>query len=86
MTGGVGVVLHPFLLCRLQERTDMSTIMPEGEAIRKAVKWISDELQEDPSKSVKKLINNAVLRFDLSPKDTEFLFEFYRKDKTDTPQ
>ena len=64
----------------------MTTIMPEGEAIRKAVKWISSELQEDPSKSVKKLINNAVLRFDLSPKDAEFLVEFYRTDKTDTPQ
>ena len=64
----------------------MTTIRPEGEAIRKAVKWISDELQEDPNKSVKKLINNAVLRFDLSPKDAEFLTEFYRKDKTNAPQ
>ena len=64
----------------------MTTIIPEGEAIRKAVKWISDELQEDPNKSVKKLINNAVLRFDLSPKDAEFLTEFYRKDKTNAPQ
>lgn len=60
----------------------MSTIMPEGEAIRKAVKWISGVLQEDPNKSRQKLINDAVSRFDLSPKDAEFLAEFYRKGKT----
>ena len=64
----------------------MTTIMPEGEAIRKAVKWISGELQEDPKKSPQKLINDAVLRFDLSPKEAEFLTEFYRKGKSDAPQ
>ena len=56
--------------------------MPEGDAIRKAVKWISGELKEDPNKSVQKLVNNAALRFNLSPKETEFLTEFYRKGKT----
>ena len=64
----------------------MSTIMPEGDAIRKAVKWISAELQENPGKSRQKLINDAVLRFDLSPKETEFLIEFYKKGATEIPQ
>jgi len=59
----------------------MSTIMPEGEAIRRAVKWISGELQEDPKKSIQVLVNNAVSRFDLSPKEAEFLTEFYLKGK-----
>jgi hypothetical protein len=63
----------------------MATIMPEGEAIRKAVKWISDNLQNDPNKSVPKLINEAVVRFDLSPKDAEFLSGFFGKGKTGTP-
>jgi hypothetical protein len=61
----------------------MAAIMPEGEAIRKAVKWISDNLQDDPNKSVQKLINEAVMRFDLSPKDSVFLTDFYQKGKTD---
>ena len=64
----------------------MAAIMPEGEAIRKAVKWISENLQDYPNKSVQKLINEAVMRFDLSPKDAEFLTDFYRKVKTDTPE
>jgi len=64
----------------------MATIMPEGESIRKAVKWISDKLLDDPNKNVQKLINEAVMRFDLSPKDAEFLTEFYRKGKTGVPE
>jgi hypothetical protein len=61
----------------------MINILPEGEAIRSAVKWISGELQENPNKSYQKLLNDAVLRFDLSPKETEFLTEFYHSNKTD---
>jgi hypothetical protein len=61
----------------------MTTIMPEGEAIRRAIKWISGELQEDTNKSIQILVNDAVLRFDLSPKEAEFLTEFYRKGKMD---
>jgi len=63
----------------------MTTVMPEGEAIRKAVKWISGELQKDPSKLLQKLVGDAVLYFDLSPKEAEFLAAFYRKGKTDVP-
>jgi hypothetical protein len=59
----------------------MTTIMPEGEAIRRAVKWISGELQVDPKKSIQALVNDAVSHFDLSPKEAEFLTEFYLKGK-----
>jgi hypothetical protein len=61
----------------------MTNVMPEGEAIRRAVKWISDGLHENRNQSIQILINNAVLRFDLSPKEAEFLTEFYHKDKMD---
>jgi len=64
----------------------MTTVMPEGENIRKAVKWISGELQDNPNKSLQKLVNDAVLRFDLSPKDAEFLTSFYRKDSMNIPK
>jgi len=57
----------------------MTTVMPEGEAIRRAVKWISAELEEDPKKQLKKLVQEAVSRFDLTPKETEFLTHFYGK-------
>ena len=60
----------------------MTTVMPEGEALRRAVKWISAEINDNPDKSVQKLLNEAVTRFDLSPKDTEFLMSFYKKGRS----
>ena len=60
----------------------MTTVMPEGEALRKAVKWISAQINENPDESVQKLVNEAVTRFDLSPKDGEFLISFYKKGGT----
>ena len=61
----------------------MPAMMPEGEEIRKAVKWISAHLVEDPGQSRGKLIQEAVFKFDLSPLDAEFLMNFFRKKKTD---
>jgi hypothetical protein len=63
----------------------VTTIMPEGEAIRKAVKWISAHIEEQANIQLQKLVQDAVVRFDLSPKEAEFLQEFYRKSKTQTP-
>lgn len=57
----------------------MHAVLPEGEALRKAVKWISDNLKDDSSQSIQKLINEATMRFNLSPKDAEYLINFYRK-------
>ena len=59
----------------------MSSISPEGKDIRMAVKWISEHLQENPDKIVQKLVNEAILRFNLSPKDSEFLINFYSSQK-----
>jgi hypothetical protein len=50
---------------------------PEGEAIRRAIKWISEQLQSGTEANINKLINEAILKFDLSPKDAEFLYRFY---------
>ncbi len=59
----------------------MSTIMPKGENIRRAVKWIADERLEDAGKDLKKLVNDAAFKFNLAPNEQEFLFNFY-KDQT----
>jgi hypothetical protein len=59
----------------------MTTIQPEGELIRKAVKWISEERRFDPSVKLQKLIEDAALKFNLSPMEVEYLFNFLRKVK-----
>ena len=53
------------------------SILPEGEQLRRAVKWISDERLDNPGASLSKLIGEACLKFDLAPKDAEFLMKFF---------
>lgn len=55
------------------------TIMPEGDDLRKAVKWLSDEKQLSPEKKMSDLIDEACLKFDLSPLDAEFLSRAVRQ-------
>jgi hypothetical protein len=55
----------------------MSNIMPDGDDLRNAVKWVSANLQESPDQQVSSLIRQAIFKFDLSPKDAEFLIGFY---------
>jgi hypothetical protein len=57
------------------------SIQPDGEEIRKAVKWISEERQYNPGKTLKQLIEAACLKFDLSPLEAEYLFRSYKEDK-----
>ena len=57
----------------------MSNMMPTGEDMRRAVKWISENLAAGPEQSRIKLIEQAVFKFDLSPIDAEFLTNFFCK-------
>ena len=57
----------------------MSTIQPEGERLRQAIKWISDERIEDDNKDIVRLITDASMRFNLSPKEEVFLRSFYQE-------
>lgn len=57
----------------------MATIMPKGDKIRQAVKWISAEKQEDDAKAIPKLIQQAAMRFNLSPKEEMELTHFYKE-------
>ena len=56
----------------------MATVMPEAEHVQKAIKWISTNLEENGKQPLPSLIEKAVFKFDLSPKDGEFLINFYR--------
>lgn len=45
--------------------------------MRRAVKWISEQRQERPDEKLSKLVDEAAIRFDLSPKDQEFLVQTF---------
>jgi hypothetical protein len=51
----------------------MATVQPKGENLRKAVKWISEEQQFNPDRSYQNLVEEACLKFNLSPVDAEYL-------------
>ena len=48
-------------------------VLPEGEKLRKTIRWISDMIQEHPEKTRHEILLEAEMRFDLSPKECEFL-------------
>jgi hypothetical protein len=52
------------------------SMLPEGEKLRRATKWISDKRLDHPEAKLFKLIEEACLEFDLTPKDEEFLIRF----------
>jgi len=52
------------------------SVLPEGEQLRKAIKWISDMRIENPEAGLSKLIQDACLKFDLPPKDAESIMRF----------
>ena len=59
----------------------MTTIQPDSEDIRKAVKWITEERQHSPTRPLQKLLEDASRKFDLSPLETEFLQRFVKDEK-----
>jgi hypothetical protein len=59
----------------------MHELLPDGEDLRRAVKWISGNLLENPDQRVQPLVQEAIFKFDLSPLDAEFLIGFYSRKK-----
>jgi hypothetical protein len=49
------------------------SIQPKSENFRKAFKWVSEERKFNTGKEVKVLIDEACLKFNLSPKEADFL-------------
>ena len=55
------------------------SIQPKGEDLRKAVKWVSGERKYNQEKKLKALIEEACLKFNLSPMDADFLLRTLRE-------
>jgi hypothetical protein len=57
--------------------------MAMGEApIRQAIKWIDEQLHDDPRADRVKLVDEASRRFDLTPLDADFLFRHLAERKS----
>lgn len=56
----------------------MTTIVPQCELTKKAIKWVSEKVQET-GRPWSELLELAAMQFNLSPKDMEFLERFFRE-------
>ncbi len=59
----------------------MTTLQPQGEKLRKAVQWVSDEKQKNDGIRISVLVDKACVQFDLSPEDSEFLLRFIKSSR-----
>ncbi len=58
----------------------MSTVLEKkGDNVTKAINFIDAELQQNPETPVHKLISESGARFNLSPKDEEYLTGFFKR-------
>jgi hypothetical protein len=55
------------------------SIQPEGESLRRAVQWISEEIKAGSAKSRQQLIETACLKFNLTPMESEYLSRSLKK-------
>lgn len=59
-------------------RTDL---LPEGESLRRALTWLTTRKRESPSTPLYKLVDDAAVRFDLTPAETQFLLDNWRPEE-----
>ena len=53
--------------------SSVNEIMPSGDKMKKTVCWISEMIQAHPEKTRQQIISEAEIRFDLSPKECDFI-------------
>ncbi|MDR3320140.1 MAG: hypothetical protein LBS77_04265 [Desulfovibrio sp.] len=61
----------------------MSTIMPQSELARKALVHITEQRTLNPKQNVASLLDEAGMRFNLTPLDTAFLERLFQNSPTD---
>ena len=54
-------------------------IVPGNEGIRNALRWLAERRQADPAAPRGKLVDEAALRFDLTPMEAEFLLASWKE-------
>ena len=55
-------------------------LLPSGDKMKKTLCWISEMLEIHPEKNRQQIISEAEIRFDLSPKECDFIDRKLRND------
>ena len=57
----------------------MTTIIPHSELLRRAVSYVSDTRNDNPGRKLADILDEACMRFNLSPLDCEALQRLFSK-------
>ncbi len=58
---------------------ERSGMMPQGESLRRALRWLDERAREEPGREKAKLVSEAASRFDLTPLEEDFLLSSWVK-------
>jgi len=58
-------------------------VLPSGDKMKKTLCWISEMLKIHPEKNRQLIISEAEIRFDLSPKECDFIDRKLRNDSAE---
>lgn len=54
------------------------SLKPKGEVLKNAIEWISSERVANPDMNPLLIADKAAIRFNLTPKDSDFLYRFVK--------
>ena len=60
------------------------TVVPEGGGLKKALRWVVEERLDHPETSRLTLVDQAGMRFNLSPKESDALLRMLKAEKENT--
>lgn len=54
-------------------------MFPKGEKIKRAITWVNENKDDFPGKNIIMIANEASVKFDLNPPESEFLVRFFKE-------
>ncbi len=56
-------------------------VLPHGEGLRRALRWLDDRVRDEPTAKRAQLVTEAAQRFDLTPFEEDFLLSNWVRPK-----
>lgn len=58
----------------------MSTLISQSELVRRAAAYVAEEVKNNPQRNLHTILDEAGMRFNLTPLDAEALLRLFTKD------
>lgn len=81
---GVQAISTQTNLVKGDNMSEQSPITAQSNKVKKALIWLSETLQEHPDKKRSSILEEATIRFDLTPAECEFVQKNFSKEVSQT--